>query len=130
MPVCGLRKRTRDGRARTVAMFLPLWLTPMISNSLIVVAGAKPPDQETILQALGDEHHVVAAQTIDDALGYVDDSVALVICDLEASRLQGMELIKQWKSRHGRAPVLVLTDGSDVSAAVEAMRDGAADCLV
>jgi len=41
-----------------------------------------------------------------------------------------MELIKQWKSRNGHAPILALTDGSDVNAAIEAMREGAADCLV
>src|SRR3954454_5227227 len=130
MPVCGLRKRTRDRRARTVAMFLPLWIRAMISNSLIVVAGGEPADQETILQALGDEHHVVAAQTLEDALGYVGDSVALVICDLNSSRLHGMDLIKQWKTRNGRSPILALADGSDVNTAIEAMREGAADCLV
>jgi DNA-binding NtrC family response regulator len=102
----------------------------MISNSLIVVAGGEPADQETILQALGDEHHVVAAQTLEDALGYVEDSVALVICDLDSSRLHGMDLIKQWKTRNGRSPILALADGSDVNTAIEAMREGAADCLV
>jgi DNA-binding NtrC family response regulator len=102
----------------------------MISNSLIVVAGGEPADQETILQALGDEQHVVAAQTLDDALGYLEDSVALLICDLESTRLSSMDLIKQWKSRNGHAPILALAEGSDVNAAIEAMREGAADCLV
>jgi len=102
----------------------------MISNSLIVVAGGEPADQETILQALGDEQHVVAAQTLEDALGYAEDSVALVICDVESTRVHSMELIKQWKAKNGRAPILALTDGADVNVAIEAMREGAADCLV
>ena len=58
----------------------------MVSNSLILVAGGEPADRETILQALGDEFHVVASQTIEDAVAHVNDSVGLVICDLESTQ--------------------------------------------
>jgi DNA-binding NtrC family response regulator len=102
----------------------------MLSNSLILVAGGEPADRETILQALGDEFHVVAAQTMEDALAHVDDSVCMVICDLESTRVHGMELVKQWKSRQSETPFVALTDGRDVGSAVEAMKNGVADCLV
>ena len=51
----------------------------MLSNSLILVAGGDPADRETILQVLGDEFHVVAAQSIEDAMAHVEDSICMVI---------------------------------------------------
>jgi DNA-binding NtrC family response regulator len=102
----------------------------MFNNALILVAGGDPNDRETILQALGDEFHVVAAQTIEDALAHAEDSVGLVICDLDSTRMQGMELVRQWKARQPHTPFLAMTDGRDVSSAVEAMKNGVSDCLV
>jgi DNA-binding NtrC family response regulator len=102
----------------------------MDSNSLILVAGGDAADRETILQALNDEFHVVAAQTIEDALAHAEDSVGLVICDLESTQIQGMELVRLWKARQPETPFLALTNGQDVGSAVEAMKSGVADCLV
>lgn len=102
----------------------------MLSNALILVAGGDPNDRETILQALGDEFHVVAAQTIEDALAHASDSISLVICDLESTQLEGMELVRLWKVRQPQTPFLALTNGRDVGSAVEAMKNGVADCLV
>jgi DNA-binding NtrC family response regulator len=102
----------------------------MYSNSLILVAGGEPADRETILQALGDDFHVVASQTAEDALAHVNDSVGLVICDLESPHVHGMDLLRSWKSRQPQTPFLALTNGQDVGTAVEAMKNGAADCLV
>jgi DNA-binding NtrC family response regulator len=102
----------------------------MDSNSLILVAGGDAADRETILQALNDEFHVVAAQTIEDALAHAEDSVGLVICDLESTQIHGMELIRLWKARQPETPFLALTNGQDVGTAVEAMKHGVADCLV
>ena len=102
----------------------------MDSNSLILVAGGDAADRETILQALNDEFHVVAAQTMEDALAHTGDSVGLVICDLESTQIRGMELVRQWKARQPGTPFLALTNGGDVGSAVEAMKNGVADCLV
>src|SRR5262245_29955876 len=101
-----------------------------MSNTLILVAGGDPDDRETILQALGDNFHVVAAQNMDDALAHVEDSVGLVICDLESTRVHGMELVRLWKNRQPHTPFLAITNGHDVSSAVDAMKAGVADCLV
>jgi DNA-binding NtrC family response regulator len=102
----------------------------MFSKSLILVAGGEAADRETILQALNDEFHVMAAQTMDDALAHAKDSVGLVICDLESTQIQGMELVRRWKDQQPQTPFLALTRGGDVGAAVEAMKNGVADCLV
>src|SRR6476659_936420 len=102
----------------------------MLSNALILVAGGEAADRETILQALGDEYHVVAAQTMDDALAHSNDSVTLVICDLDSTQLNGMDLVRKWKERQPHTPFLALTNGRDVGPAVEAMKHGVSDCLV
>jgi DNA-binding NtrC family response regulator len=102
----------------------------MVTNSLILVAGGDAADRETILQALNDDFHVVAAQTMEDALAHAEDSVGLVICDLESTQIHGMELIRRWKARQPQTPFVALTNGSDVGSAVEAMKNGVADCLV
>jgi DNA-binding NtrC family response regulator len=41
-----------------------------------------------------------------------------------------LALLREWKSRQPRTKFILITDGRDVSAAVEAMKLGAADCLV
>jgi DNA-binding NtrC family response regulator len=102
----------------------------MVSNSLILVAGGDAADRETILQALNDEFHVVSAQTIEDALAHAKDSVGLVICDLESTQIDGLELVRLWKARQPQTPFVALTNGNDVGSAIEAMKNGVADCLV
>src|SRR5262245_13135375 len=102
----------------------------MHSNSLILVAGGEAADRETILHALNDEFHVVSAQTLEDALAHTNDSVGLVICDLESTQIHGMELVKQWKASRPETPFIAITNANDVASAVEAMKNGVADCLV
>jgi len=102
----------------------------MESKSLILVAGGDAADRETILQALNDEFHVVASQTMEDSLAHVGDSVGLVICDLDSTQVHSMELVRLWKARQPETPFLALTNGGDVGSAIEAMKNGVADCLV
>jgi DNA-binding NtrC family response regulator len=102
----------------------------MFSKSLILVAGGEAADRETILQALNDEFHVVAAQTMEDALAHAKDSVGLVICDLDSTQIRGVELVRQWKAQQPETPFLAITGTGDVGTAVEAMKSGMADCLV
>ena len=44
--------------------------------------------------------------------------------------MRSMELVRSWKARQPQTPFLALTDGRDVSSAIEAMKNGVADCLV
>jgi DNA-binding NtrC family response regulator len=102
----------------------------MVSNTLILVAGGDAADRETILQALSDGFHVVAARTIEDALAHAKDLVGLVICDLDSTQIDGMELVRLWKARRPQTPFLALTNGADIGVAIEAMKNGVSDCLV
>jgi DNA-binding NtrC family response regulator len=102
----------------------------MFSDTMILVAGADARDRELILQALGDQCHVVAAQSVDDALAHVSDTIDLVICEFQNADFYGDELLRRWKEQRGTTPFLVLLGQQDVTAAVDAMRRGAGDCLV
>jgi DNA-binding NtrC family response regulator len=102
----------------------------MFSDTMILVAGAEASDRELILQALGDQCHVVAAQSVEDALAHVSDSIDLVICEFQNAHFSGEELLRRWKTQRGATPFLVLLGEQDVPAAVDAMRSGAGDCLV
>jgi len=102
----------------------------MFSDAIILVVGAEPSDRETILLALGDQCHVVAAQSIEDALAHVSDSVDLVVSESKSSQVNGLELLRRWKSCQPKTPFLIMVDERDVSSAVEAMKQGAADCIV
>lgn len=102
----------------------------MYSDAIILVAGADLSDRETILEALGDRSHVIAAQTVEDALAHLADSVDLVIDEIKAGQFNGLELMQKWRARSPQTPFLVLADSRDVSSAVEAMKNGASDCIV
>lgn len=102
----------------------------MFSDAIILVVGADIGDRERILSAVGDQCHVVAAQTIDDALAHVNDAVDLVICEIRTGQVSGLDLMRRWKTRQPATPFLMLAEGRDVAAAVDAMKHGAADCVV
>jgi DNA-binding NtrC family response regulator len=102
----------------------------MYSEATILVAGAEPTDRETILQTVGDQCHVVASQTIDDALAHRTDEVDLVIAEIKSARLDGLDLMRRWKTRDASTPFVMLADRNDAASAVDAMKNGAADCVV
>jgi DNA-binding NtrC family response regulator len=102
----------------------------MLSDEFILVTGADLRDRETILHALSDECHVIASQTMSDALAHLGNSVHLVISEAKSDDCDGLELMRRWKLRKPETPFLVLVDQHDAAAAVEAMKNGAADCIV
>jgi DNA-binding NtrC family response regulator len=104
----------------------------MFSDSTILMVGGNAKDRDDIHGVLGDRFHVVAADSVDDALSHSDskDSIEVVICDLDVERANGLEFVRAWRARDPETPIIGLTDGRDVSAIVEAMKQGANDCLM
>jgi len=102
----------------------------MFSDRLILVVGADSTDRETILKAFGDQCHVVAAQTSQDALAHLSDEVDLVVAEATSAQFNGCDLLKRWKAQRSQTPFLMLVDSNNAVAAIEAMKCGAADCVV
>ena len=103
----------------------------MSTQPLIVIVTANSTDREALVRSLNnDQQRVVGAETPEDALSYLDDSVNLVISELHSGDFSGLDLLRRWKSREPRTPFVLITESDDVSSAVEAMKLGAADCVV
>jgi DNA-binding NtrC family response regulator len=103
----------------------------MSTQPLIVVVVTDPQLREDLGRSLSQvSNHVVSVQSPDEALAHPDDSVSLVISELHKHDFSGLDLLRLWKSRQPLTPFVLVTEGDDVSSAVEAMKLGAADCLV
>jgi DNA-binding NtrC family response regulator len=98
------------------------------STILVLRGGAESTD--LIARTLSDHYRVVEADNIDDALRHAAEGVALVIGQLESADSNAIQLFRRWKMRQPGTPFVFLANGADVGAAVEAMKLGAADCLV
>jgi DNA-binding NtrC family response regulator len=107
------------------------WNKIMATASVILVVENNPDERESIMRTLDpDRFHVVGADNPNDAIAYADDSVDLVISELRSRELDGLELLRKWKQRHPNTPFVLVTDGNDVNSVVEAMKLGAADCIL
>ena len=103
----------------------------MSTQPLILIIGTNSTLREEIVRSLSKEQHrVVGVETPEDALAHLDDSVSLVFSELHSGDFSGLDLLRMWKSRQPHTPFVIITEGDDVSSAVEAMKLGAADCLV
>jgi DNA-binding NtrC family response regulator len=103
----------------------------MATASVILVVENNPDERESIIRTLDpDRFHVVGADNPTDAIAYADDAVDLVISELHSRELNGLDLLRKWKQRHPNTPFVLVTDGNDVNSVVEAMKLGAADCIL
>lgn len=102
----------------------------MISNATILVVGADSQIRTSISEAIGEDCRVVNVQGADEALSHVNNQVDLVISDTGSGHFDGLNFLRTWKSRNATTPFLMLVRDNGVRPAVEAMKLGAADCLV
>jgi DNA-binding NtrC family response regulator len=107
------------------------WNKIMATASVILVVEDNPDERESIMRTLDpDRFHVVCAENSDDAIAYADDAVDLVISELHSRDFDGLALLRNWKQRQPNTPFVLVTDGNDVNSVVEAMKLGAADCIL
>lgn len=102
----------------------------MFPESVILVVGGDSDESEAIANMLSDRHRVVGVEKPDEAMTHVTDGVDLVISQLDSPEFSGLQLMKRWKGANSDTPFLFVTEGSDVSSVIEAMKLGAGDCLL
>ncbi len=94
----------------------------------ILVVDDEPGVQESLRMLLKSDGDVAIAGDVDAALREVAIATPdVVLLDLVMPGRSGLELLEELRERGVRAPVIVLTATNTVSAAVQAMKHGAAD---
>ncbi|MFT2091396.1 sigma-54-dependent transcriptional regulator [Paraglaciecola sp. 2405UD69-4] len=75
-------------------------------------------------------YQVVEADSGERALIILSEqSVDLVVSDIQMSGMSGLSLLKNIKNKHPNLPILLMTAYATINDAVQAMRDGATDYL-
>ena len=104
--------------------------TAMFSESTILVLSGGSNEPETIARMLADHYRVIEAENPEDALTQLSNGVDVVVAELEGPQSNSLELLRRGKTEHPGKPFLAVANRGDVDTAVEAMKLGAADCLV
>ena len=102
----------------------------MSSKHRILVVEDKQHERQAIGRLLSQEgYEVELAENPQEAIGFVDDSIDVVISDLKMGENSGIDLLRLWKKKRPTMPFVLITAHGDVSSAVEAMKLGAEDYL-
>ena len=102
----------------------------MTPKPKVLVVEDMAQERHAIGRLLAQEDYEVAlAESPQQAIGYLDDSIDLVISDLKMGENSGIELLRLWKQRHPTTPFVLITAHGEVNSAVEAMKLGAEDYL-
>ena len=102
----------------------------MLREPTILVLSGKSDEPETLARMLADRYRVIETDSPEEGLDQLSNGVDVVVADLDSAKSAGLELLESVKRRHPDTPVLAVTNDGDVDGAVEAMKLGAADCLV
>jgi DNA-binding NtrC family response regulator len=96
----------------------------------ILVVEDKQHERLAIARLLWQEdYEVLLAENPQQASGFLDEEIDLVISDLRMGEHSGIDLLRLWKKRRPATPFVVITAHGEVNSAVEAMKLGAADYL-
>lgn len=96
----------------------------------ILVVEDKQHERLAIARLLWQEdYEVLLAEDPQQASGFLDEDVDLVISDLRMGEHSGIDLLRLWKKRRPTTPFVLITAHAEVNSAVEAMKLGAEDYL-
>ena len=96
----------------------------------ILVVEDKQQERLAIARLLWqEEYEVLLAENPEQATGFLDDQVDLVISDLRMGEHTGIDLLRLWKKRRSNTPFVLITAHGEINSAVEAMKLGAEDYL-
>src|SRR5207248_2021100 len=96
----------------------------------ILVVEDKQHERLAIARLLWQEdYEVLLAENPQQASGFLDEEIDLVISDLRMGEHSGIDLLRLWKKRRPTTPFVLITAHGEVNSAVEAMKLGAEDYL-
>ncbi len=103
----------------------------MSTEPTILVVGNNSEDRESIIRTLDSEpYRVLASDRPDEAGQHLNHGAELVIIDLQSNAFDALDLLRRWHTSQPQTAFVFITEDRDVTSAVEAMKLGAADCLV
>lgn len=96
----------------------------------ILVVEDKQHERLAIARLLWQEdYEVLLAENPQQASGFLDEEIDVVISDLRMGEHSGIDLLRLWKKRRPTTPFVLITAHGEVNSAVEAMKFGAEDYL-
>lgn len=102
----------------------------MSDKHKILIVEDKQNERQAMARLLTQEDYAVSiAENPQQAIGFLGESIDLVISDLKMGENSGLDLLRLWKKRRPATPFLMVTAYGDVNSAVEAMKLGAEDYL-
>jgi two-component system, NtrC family, response regulator HydG len=100
----------------------------MGSQARVLVVEDHESERRALMQLLkSDGFAVFGAESADKALGYVDESIDVVLSDLHMGDVSGIDLLQLWKKRAPDTSFILVTGEQKPANIVEAMKSGAYD---
>ena len=87
--------------------------------------------RESFKLILGDFYALSFAQNAADALDKIERTPLphLILLDIKMPKMNGLELLKQLKTKNPSLPVIIVTGYQSVETAQEALKNGASDYI-
>ena len=102
----------------------------MSNSGRLLVVEDQDTERRAISQVLRIEGYTVfAAENADKAMGYIDESIDVVLSDLYMGDVSGLDLLQLWKKKQPETQFILLTGHSSIDSAVEAIKAGAYDYI-
>ncbi|CAN5534479.1 sigma-54 dependent transcriptional regulator [soil metagenome] len=100
----------------------------MASQGRVLVVEDHNDERRALMQLLkSDGFTVYGAESADKALGYIDESIDVVLSDLHMGDVSGIDLLQLWKNRAPDTSFILVTGEQKPANIVEAMKNGAYD---
>lgn len=111
---------------KTPTTTAPMKLSGAQSKAKIVAIDDDPMTLRLLKNHLGKAGYTIeTAENGAIGLQLIDESTAVALVDLRMPGLDGFEILRQLRARKSSTKVIVLTGSSEISDAVQAMREGA-----
>jgi DNA-binding NtrC family response regulator len=92
----------------------------------ILIAEDDADERQALARVLANAgYHVSTAESADQALSYLDESIHFVVTDLEMGDVSGLDLLKYWKAKRPETMFLMMTGHGSTQSTIDAIKAGA-----